>query len=137
MAHTREAQAAKIVRWFTKIAIIGIFTVVGWLPKFTGNAGPLVEKLDGFGGQTAVYGIAAAEAIAIVLLLIPKTAFFGAVLAIVLMIGAIGSHVAGPVGIEGDFLGVFVAAIIAFVAAGVNAFLEWKRTAGSAAPIAT
>ena len=125
-----EQKNMKIVRWTAKIVTVGIFTAVGWLPKFTGQAGALADKLVDFGGTNAVYGIAAMEVIAIILLLMPKTALYGALLAVGLMLGAIGSHVAGPVGMEGEFFGVFIMAIVALVTASTAALLEWKRPRG-------
>ncbi|MEO1006993.1 MAG: hypothetical protein AAFX79_00320 [Planctomycetota bacterium] len=129
MATTQEPMPAKIVRWITKILVVAIFSVTGWLPKLVlrEQSQPLVEALEGYGGQAAVYGIAAAEIVAIVLLLIPRTAIAGAGLAAVMMVGAIGSHVVGPVGLEGDFFGVFIAACIALIASVVTGVLELKK----------
>jgi len=125
MGNTSETKAITITRWTAKIVTAGIFTAVGWLPKVTGNAGPLVEAVPG--GQTAVYAIAAVEIVAIVLILNPKTAFFGGVLAVATMLGAIASHL-GPVGFEGDFMGVFIMALVALATSSTTTTLEWKRT---------
>ena len=46
-------------------------------------------------------------------------------MAIAMMVGAIGAHF-GPVGFEGDFLGVFIAAVVALVAAITTGVMEMK-----------
>jgi hypothetical protein len=116
------ARPLLIARWAAKLTVVGLFTVVGWLPKLTGQSGALAERLPG--GGTAVIAIALMELLTIGLILIPRTAVIGAGLAVGMMLGAIASHF-GPVGFDGDFMGVFVAAIIALVAAAAAAWLEW------------
>ena len=59
MSNANETKATTITRWAAKLVTVGIFTAVGWLPKVTGNAGLLAEKVPG--GQNAVYAIAAVE----------------------------------------------------------------------------
>ncbi|PHQ80818.1 MAG: hypothetical protein COB69_05335 [Phycisphaera sp.] len=124
MDNSSETKAITITRWAAKIVTAGIFTVGGFIPKVTGNAGPLVETVPG--GQNAVYAIAVVEIVTIVLILNPKTAFFGGVLAVVTMLGAIASHF-GPVGMEGDMMTAFGMAIVALAAATTATVLEWKR----------
>jgi uncharacterized membrane protein YphA (DoxX/SURF4 family) len=124
MDKSGETKAITLTRWGAKIATAGIFTAVGWFPKITGNAGPLAEKVPG--GQNAIYAIAAVEIVAIILILNPKTAFFGAALAVLTMLGAIASHI-GPVGFEGDFMGVFLMALVALVTSIAATILEWKK----------
>ena len=123
MESTHETQGMLYTRWGAKLATAGIFTVVGWLPKVTGNAGPLAERIPG--GQNAVYTIAALELVAIILILNPKTAFYGAAFAVVTMLGAIASHF-GPVGFDGDFMGVFIMALVGLATSTTAAALEWK-----------
>lgn len=65
------------------------------------------------------YFTGAFELIAVVLLLIPRTAVFGSALAIALMLGAIGSHL-GPLGIEvlddgGTLFGMAITTLLASV----------------------
>lgn len=120
----------KIGYWITKILTVVIFTVpAGWVPKLilTSQSAALVEKLDGYGGQAAVYGIGVIELAAVILLLIPKTALIGSAIAVVTMLGAIVSHVSGIVGMEGDFAMIFVMAIVGLLASGAHGFLELKR----------
>ncbi len=124
MESTHETKAILATRWTAKLATIGIFTVVGWLPKVTGNAGPLAERVPG--GQNAVYAIAAIEFVVILLILNPKTSLIGSALAVLTMIGAIASHL-GPVGFDGDFLGVFIMALVALATSSAATVLEWKK----------
>lgn len=119
-----NANPIVIGHWAARIVAGGIL-VMGAMPKFTGGAGALAEKLPG--GNTAVLAIGAAEVIAIALMFIPKTTIVGSALAALIMLGAVGSHVAGPVGMEGDAGGMFPMAIAALLAAGAATFLAWKR----------
>jgi uncharacterized membrane protein YphA (DoxX/SURF4 family) len=109
-----------IASWITRLIVAAIF-VMGVIPKFTGGAAELAERLPG--GSMVVYAIGAIEALAVVLLLVPGTALAGSALAAVVMLGAIGSHVVGPVGMEGDFAGMFIMALIAFVAATASTII--------------
>lgn len=124
MESTHETKAILATRWAAKLATVGIFTVVGWLPKVTGNAGPLAERVPG--GQNAVYAIAAIEFVVILLILNPKTSLIGSALAVLTMLGAIASHL-GPVGFDGDFLGVFIMALVALATSSAATVLEWKK----------
>ncbi len=118
-----NAKAMTIVTWIAQIVVVAIFAM-GAIPKFTGGADALAAKVPG--GQSAVYAIGALEFIAIILLLIPKTAVYGASLAALIMIGAIGSHF-GPVGMEGDFMTMFMMASVAFLASVTVLALRRKQ----------
>jgi len=122
------SKQSKIIGWALRIIVAGIFAM-GVIPKLTGGAALLAEKLPG--GDTAVLAIALAEALAIVLILVPKTVLVGSVLAALIMLGAIASHVVGPVGFEGDFAAMFVMALIALAASvGTIAIHMPSRQAG-------
>ena len=108
---------------------------MGALPKFTGGAAELAEKLPG--GNAMAMGIGAAEVFAIVLIFTPRTSIAGSAFAAVLMLGAIGSHVAGPVGMEGDMATMFVLAIVALVASATATMLGLKRKIASGHDAAT
>lgn len=112
-----------IIHWALRIIAAGILTM-GAVPKFTGGAAALADKLPG--GMTAVYLIGIAEVIAVVLLLVPKVSLFGAGLATVLMLGAVGSHVFGPVGMEGDLGAMLPMAIIALLASSASLVMSIK-----------
>ena len=64
------------------------------------------------------------ELIASILILIPRTTFFGAVLAVGLMVGAIGAHLV-KLGIEvkNDSGQLFIYALIVFISAAIFAFI--------------
>ena len=93
--------------------------------KFTGapEAVALFTKLgvEPFGR----IGLGVVELIAVVLLLVPRTAALGGALTLGLMLGAVGSHL-GPLGIEveGDGGALFVMAVITLVA---GALITWLR----------
>ena len=103
-----NARTLTIVHWAARLIAAGIL-VMGVIPKFTGNAGALAAKLPS--GASTVLAIGLAESAAIVLILLPKTTLIGAGLASVIMLGAVVSHLAGPVGMEGDFQGMFFMAL--------------------------
>lgn len=112
-----------VVHWAARLIAAGIL-VMGVIPKFTGSAGALAAKLPG--GSTTVLFIGLAESAAIVLMLVPKTTLFGAALASVIMVGAVISHLAGPVGMEGDFQQMFFMALVALTASIAALAIEWK-----------
>lgn len=128
--NSNETRALTIARWAAKLVAVFFLTVTGFVPKFTGMAGPLADKLPG--GWPVVIAIGVMELTTVIVILFPRTAFYGSVLAIFTMLGAIASHVVGPVGIEGDFLGVFIAALITLAASLVAALLEYRRAGGIA-----
>ncbi|MEM1354066.1 MAG: DoxX family protein [Planctomycetota bacterium] len=113
-----------ILFWASRFIAAGIM-LIGSLPKFTGGAAALADKLPG--GVAAVYAIGVAELAALILLLVPRTALIGAGLAFVLMLGATASHIVGPVGFEGDFAMMFVLALVALAASGSYLALAIKQ----------
>lgn len=123
-----------IAHWVTRIIAAGILAM-GAIPKFTGGAAELAEKLPG--GNAATIGIGLAEIIAIVVMLVPKTSMYGSALAAIIMLGAIGSHIVGPVGMEGDFAAMFGMAIVAFLAAAAATVIAIKRSKGVPATLTT
>lgn len=110
--------------WVARLITTGIF-LMGAIPKLTGNAAELAEKLPG--GNTAAIGIGVAEIIAIVLMFAPRTTMVGSGFAMIMMLGAIGSHAVGPVGMEGDMATMFFMAIIALIASVAATFIAFKR----------
>ncbi len=126
--HTNETKAITITRWAAKLVAVLILTITGFVPKFTGMAGPLADKLPG--GWPVVIAIGVMELITVIAILIPRTAFFVSLLAVFTMLGAIASHIVGPVGIEGDFLGVFIAALITLAASVIATILELRKAGG-------
>ncbi len=113
-----------VIHWITRLIVVGIF-IMGAIPKFTGGAGELVEVLPG--GMAAAIAIGLAEVAAIVLILIPKTTLIGSIFAAVIMLGAVFSHIVGPVGMEGDLGAMLPMAIIALLAAIGASVIAQKR----------
>lgn len=104
----------KIIDIGTRLVTSGIFGYSAFL-KFTA-APPAVHIFQRIGMEPGGrYSIAALEIIAIVLLLIPKTAWRGAILGMVIMLCAIGVHIITN---EFDVLGdgglMFASAIVVF-----------------------
>ncbi|MFU8828435.1 MAG: hypothetical protein ACNA8P_03270 [Phycisphaerales bacterium] len=122
-----SAKPIVIGHWVARIIAAGIL-VMGAMPKFTGGAVALAEKLPG--GNAAAMAIGVAEIVAVVLMFVPKTTLIGSGLAAVIMLGAIGSHIVGPVGMEGDMATMFGMAVIAFLSAAAASWLAWKRGVG-------
>lgn len=122
-----NAKPIVIGHWVARVIAAGIL-VMGAMPKFTGGATALAEKLPG--GNAAAMAIGVAEIIAVVLMFVPKTTLIGSGLAAVIMLGAIGSHIIGPVGMEGDMATMFGMAVVAFLAAAGASGLAWKRGVG-------
>lgn len=119
-----NARTLTIVHWAARLIAAGIL-VMGVIPKFTGNAGALAAKLPS--GASTVLAIGLAESAAIVLILLPKTTLIGAGLASVIMLGAVVSHLAGPVGMEGDFQGMFFMALGALSMSVLALIIAWRR----------
>lgn len=113
-----------IIHWTLRIIAAAILTM-GAVPKFTGGAAALADKLPG--GMTAVTLIGVAEVIAVVLLLFPKSSLYGAVLASALMLGAVGSHLFGPVGMDGDLGAMLPMAIVALAASAGALVMSLKQ----------
>ena len=113
-----------IAHWATRI-IASVILAMGAIPKFTGGAGELIEKLPGGAASATVIGVA--ELAAIVLMLLPRTAMLGTMAAGLIMLGAVGSHLVGPVGMEGDFATMFVMALIALIASAAGTAIAWRR----------
>jgi uncharacterized membrane protein YphA (DoxX/SURF4 family) len=113
------------VHWGTRIVAGGIL-LMGAIPKFTGAAAELAEKLPGGTITTTAIGIA--ELIAVVLMFVPKTSLIGSALAAMIMLGAVASHVIGPVGFEGDFAMMFGLALIALLSSLAATAVGYKRS---------
>lgn len=125
-----DSKSLVIAHWTTRIIAAGILAM-GAIPKFTGGAAALAEKLPG--GTAATLAIGAAEVVAVVLMLIPKTALVGSALAAVIMAGAVFSHVFGPVGMEGELGEMLPMAAIALAMSLAATGIGWVRR-GKGAP---
>lgn len=121
---------SRVARWALRVVAVAIL-VMGALPKFTGGADVLADRLPGGGMSVLVIGVV--EVVAITLLLTPRLALVGSALTVLVMGGAVVSHLVGPVGMEGDFASMFVMALIALAAGAAATVLEWRTRAASAA----
>lgn len=93
-----------ITVWVVQGVLAGAFVFMGALPKLMGDpmAVELFERI-GFGqGFRLVVGLT--ELAAAVLLVIPRTALFGGLLAAGAMVGAIGAHLLTPLGVMPEFV---------------------------------
>lgn len=86
-----RSRAGTIVLWIVQIATASMFLFAGSL-KLTG-APPMVAMFDALGiGQWFRYLTGTIEVVSAILLLIPSLAFFGALLLVPTMVGAILTH---------------------------------------------
>ena len=91
-APSTTSRARTVALWATQIVVAGMFLFSGGL-KFAGVA-VMVGLFDAIGiGQWFRYLTGSIELVAAVLLLTPRLALFGALLAIPTMIGAVVTHV--------------------------------------------
>jgi len=103
------------VSWVCRVAIAGMFAVAA-VPKLTMQAEPQA-MFSAMGGKPVMLLTGVMELVAAVLVLIPKTKVYGAVLAMGVMGGAIVSHLAV---LEDDSMlpaavGLFIAAAVLLV----------------------
>ncbi|MFG0257525.1 MAG: DoxX family protein [Phycisphaerales bacterium JB043] len=137
---TSPSISLTIVSWIARIIAAAILAMAA-LPKLTGDpvSVALFETLGA--GSAGMYATGVLEAIAIVLLLVPKSAVFGGVLGMGLMGGAIVSHVAilgidlGPVAADYPDLEVpgvemFAMAIVVLLASTITTYLHRKTLIG-------
>lgn len=100
LEHAEGAVSKNIVilSWILRIGLAAGFLVMGAIPKLTSDpmAIALFEKLGA--DPAGRYAVGLAEAAAAILLLIPKTAVFGGLFGAVIMLGALGTHILGPLG---------------------------------------
>lgn len=88
----------KIVSWVLRVALAAGFIAMGALPKLTGDA-MSIELFQKLGAEPAGrYAVGFFELLTAVLLLIPKTGVYGGIVGVGLMLGALGSHIIGPLG---------------------------------------
>ena len=118
---------AGIFSWIGQIVVASILGQVLFF-KFTGaeESRALFEVLGA--EPWGRIGSGVAELIAVLLILRPKTAALGALATMVLMAGAIGSHLTVlGVDVNGDGGALFGMAIVSFLAASVVAVIRRER----------
>jgi len=98
MKTARQCTPMRLTSWIFQVILAGAFVVMGAIPKLTGDpySVALFEKL---GFEPGRYIVGSAEAIAAILLLVPRAHAVGGALAVGLMLGAVASHL-GPLGIQ-------------------------------------
>jgi uncharacterized membrane protein YphA (DoxX/SURF4 family) len=115
MTDTSRGTAASIIPWVAQLvpaAILGMAAV----PKLAGHPDSIALFTTLGAEPRGRWVVGLAELAAVILLVRPATAFFGGVLGIVLMIGAIGAHLTNlGVAYNGD-PSLFVMALIVLVA---------------------
>ena len=133
-----------MVSWICQIIVAGVLGMTIWF-KFT--AAPesvwIFEEIGVEPAGRLFTGVA--EAVAVVLILIPRTAIFGALLAFGLMIGAIAAHllvigVTTPVfdvdgtmqPVEQGNADLFLLAVITAVTAAIVVAIRWRAAAEAA-----
>ena len=90
MSYQKPGKTLVIVSWVFQVLVAGIFAMAA-VPKLTGDPGSVAMfEYLGFGPGRFIVGIA--EAVAVILLLVPRTILFGGILSSLVMLGAIGSH---------------------------------------------
>jgi len=118
------SKPATIGAWIAQIIAAAILGMT--LPfKFT-YAADSQEIFAQLGGRPAATLIGVFELAAVILLLVPKTSAIGAVFALGIMGGAIGSHVF-VIGFEGVAGEMFAMALIVTAAAATAAFLRRRQ----------
>ncbi|MFG0242890.1 MAG: DoxX family protein [Phycisphaerales bacterium JB054] len=86
------SKALRITAWILQIAIAGVFVLTGF-SKLSG-APEAIHIFETLGMEPlGRYATGLAEVVAAVLLLVPKTSAIGALLSLLVITGAIGSHV--------------------------------------------
>jgi len=141
-------KALLAVSWLTRLVAAGILAMAGFM-KLSGDPGSvyLMETLLG-APSVARLGLGGVELLSAVLILVPRTTLIGSGVAVVLMLGAIGSHLTklgvsievpadAPEGVADAIAGrtMFAMAAVVLLAAFVNGVLAWSagrgRPAGS------
>ena len=119
-----------IITWVFRIVIAGIFLMVVF-SKFTGaeESKQLFTTLMGAENEAAGrIGSGAVELLAVILLLIPKTVPFGAIVSLLTMTGAIFSHFTKlGIAVNNDGGSLFGMAVVVFILSILLIFLYRKR----------
>jgi len=113
-----------IVSWILQALIILILLMAGPIPKLTGAEGAIALFTELGAEPIGRYAVGAFEALAITLLIVPKTTIYGAILTTGLMAGAIMGHLTKlGISISPDVHpdlqgpGMFIMAVVAFLSA--------------------
>lgn len=86
------SQPQRIAAWAGQLGVFAMFAAAGPWPKLTGDPRAVLLFNNLGQGDAGRIGVGIAELIAMVLIVIPRTAVYGAAMAFVLMSGAIFWH---------------------------------------------
>jgi uncharacterized membrane protein YphA (DoxX/SURF4 family) len=112
---------AKTIIWWVLRILLGAAMIFFSIPKLTGDQ-QAIQTFSQLGGDPLRYLTGVLELVSGVLLLIPRTALYGAGLTALVMLGAIGSHLT-VLGTGGPF----PLAIVFLILAGVILWLTRDR----------
>lgn len=117
----------RIASWVAQIAVAGILGQTLFF-KFSG-APEAVVLFETLGAEPwGRLSVGAAEALAVVLLVVPRTALLGAILSAALMVGAIGSHLTKlGIVVNDDGGSLFAMAVVVLLS---SLFVVYVRRAG-------
>ena len=131
------SNTASTVSWITRLPAVGILGMAGFA-KVSGDPGSVYLMQDMLGApEVARYALGAAELVLAIALLVPKTLPYASFAVMLMMLGAIGSHLfklgisievpeTAPEGVAASIGGpsLFVMAIVVFFSALITAFLK-------------
>lgn len=106
MKGARLMKLTRIISWVLALAFAAALAFMVGLPKFIGpDPNPIFALIAGRSGLSFFepyvrYATGAAELTAAILLVVPRTRFFGALIAAGVTVGAIGFHLSPFLGIE-------------------------------------
>ncbi len=104
MANTSLPKKLNITSWIMQGLVAIVFIAMGAIPKLTGQYMPeqIFEQVGL--GSAGMYATGVAELAVGILILLPKTNWIGAALGVLVMLGAIGSHLFTDLGISPVFI---------------------------------
>ena len=114
------------VLWGLQILVALVLTFpMGWVPKLLSQP-EVLANFERWGYPAGFhYLVGAGELAAAALLLIPRTALFGALLAVAIMLGAIGTHL-----LNGELAFAPIPAVVLGLA-GYVALARWRERQGA------
>ena len=146
MGSAPATRQSRIISWVLRIALFAAMLFMGAIPKLVGQD-ISVAVFEQLGQPWARIPVGLMELAGALLIIVPRTAFLGGGLIAATMVGAVGSHVVGPLGMAPELpnpdgvlepMGAMVYLAIAFlVMASTVAFLHRPVAAGQAASAET
>lgn len=105
MPTASTSKGLRITSWVLQVVIAAALLFIGAIPKLTGQfpSPQLFEKIGEWAEPGFRYFVGVWELAAAILIVIPKTVQWGALLVALAMVGAFGAHVATPLGFMPEF----------------------------------